>query len=64
MSLLRVENLSKEFGGVHAVEDLSFELGGGLVHSIIGPNGAGTTIRTPSPSPSPSRRPSPPTGRA
>lgn len=43
MTTLRVENLSKEFGGVHAVEALSFELESGLVHSIIGPNGAGKT---------------------
>ncbi len=43
MSTLRVENLSKEFGGVHAVQSLSFELASGMVHSIIGPNGAGKT---------------------
>jgi len=43
MSLLRVENLSKVFGGVHAVEDLSFSVKAGTVHSVIGPNGAGKT---------------------
>ncbi len=43
MSTLRIEDLSKEFGGVHAVEGLSFELQAGFVHSIIGPNGAGKT---------------------
>ena len=43
MTTLRVDSLSKEFGGVHAVEKLSFERGEGMVHSIIGPNGAGKT---------------------
>ena len=43
MSLLLVEGLAKHFGGVHAVEDLSFEIRPGAVHSIIGPNGAGKT---------------------
>jgi branched-chain amino acid transport system ATP-binding protein len=43
MSVLAVEALSKEFGGVRAVDDVSFEIAAGRVHSIIGPNGAGKT---------------------
>ena len=41
--LLAVENVSKSFGGVHAIEGVSFEVRRGAVHSIIGPNGAGKT---------------------
>lgn len=38
---LSVTNLSIEFGGVHAVEDVSFDVEPGEVYAIIGPNGAG-----------------------
>jgi branched-chain amino acid transport system ATP-binding protein len=41
MSLLRVENLTKSFGGVQAVAGISFELGAGELLALIGPNGAG-----------------------
>src|SRR5690625_7738303 len=40
---LRVENLSKSFGGVKALEGVSFEVKPGTIHAIIGPNGAGKT---------------------
>ena len=38
---LSVRNLSIMFGGVHAVEDVSFDVRPGEVFAIIGPNGAG-----------------------
>jgi branched-chain amino acid transport system ATP-binding protein len=41
MSVLRVRNLSKAFGGVHAVENVSFDVGEGEFLALIGPNGAG-----------------------
>ena len=41
MNSLIVENLSIEFGGVHAVDGVSFEVEPGETFAIIGPNGAG-----------------------
>ena len=41
MSLLQVEGLSIAFGGVKAVDDISFEVDEGSVFAIVGPNGAG-----------------------
>ena len=43
MALLEVINLSKEFGGVRAVQGVTFGVDAGLVYSVIGPNGAGKT---------------------
>jgi branched-chain amino acid transport system ATP-binding protein len=42
-SVLEVDNLSKSFGGVKAVDDVSFALRDGEVLGLIGPNGAGKT---------------------
>lgn len=41
--LLRVEHLTRRFGGLVAVDDLSFHVEPGMVFSLIGPNGAGKT---------------------
>jgi branched-chain amino acid transport system ATP-binding protein len=40
-ALLRVEGLAKRFGGLQAVDALSFELEEGAILGLIGPNGAG-----------------------
>ena len=42
-NLLKVENLTMKFGGLTAVDDLSFSANNNEINSIIGPNGAGKT---------------------
>jgi branched-chain amino acid transport system ATP-binding protein len=43
MSLLRLNGITKNFGGLSAVSDLSFDLETGVIMGLIGPNGAGKT---------------------
>jgi branched-chain amino acid transport system ATP-binding protein len=43
MSVLSVTNLSKAYGGVQAVNGVSFQVAGGELLAMIGPNGAGKT---------------------
>ncbi len=41
--ILKIENLKKSFGGVHAVDDCSFGVERGTITALIGPNGSGKT---------------------
>ena len=47
MAAIELDGLTKRFGAITAVEDLSLELGAGTVTGFLGPNGAGktTTLR-------------------
>ncbi|HOY89561.1 MAG TPA: ATP-binding cassette domain-containing protein, partial [Bacillota bacterium] len=46
MAILKTENLTRRFGGLVAVNNLSFEIPEGKITGLIGPNGSGksTTI--------------------
>ncbi len=41
--LLRTDRLNRFFGGLHAVDDVSFAVERGMIKAVIGPNGAGKT---------------------
>ena len=41
--MIKVESVSKRFGGVHAVNNASIEIAKGSITGLIGPNGAGKT---------------------
>ena len=43
MALLQIEELTKDFGGVRALSDVSFEIEDHRISALIGPNGAGKT---------------------
>lgn len=42
--LLKITNLTKTFGGITAVDDLSFNVKEGAITGLIGPNGSGKTV--------------------
>ncbi|WP_040681101.1 ATP-binding cassette domain-containing protein, partial [Paenisporosarcina sp. TG20] len=43
MAMLTVENVSLQFGGIKALDNVSYQIEEGEIFSLIGPNGAGKT---------------------
>ncbi|MBM3245023.1 MAG: ABC transporter ATP-binding protein [Candidatus Omnitrophica bacterium] len=43
MEILQVKNLTRTFDGIHAVDNLSFDIEKGTITALIGPNGSGKT---------------------
>lgn len=43
MKILELQNLNKHFGGLHAINNVTFNVEEGIIKSVIGPNGAGKT---------------------
>ncbi|MFH1663459.1 MAG: ATP-binding cassette domain-containing protein, partial [archaeon] len=43
MPAIKVENLTKKFNGLTAVDSVSFEIKEGEIFGLLGPNGAGKT---------------------
>ncbi len=43
MNFLKIDNITMQFGGVTAIDNLSFEVTKGSIYGLIGPNGAGKT---------------------
>jgi len=41
--ILQVNNITKHFGGVHALDEVNFDISPGEVHALVGENGAGKT---------------------
>jgi ABC-type branched-subunit amino acid transport system ATPase component len=41
--ILKIVNVAREFGGLKAIDDVSFSVKKGAIHGVIGPNGSGKT---------------------